>query len=77
MGRWPAVTLRPHLIFRASTVCVFSPKKPRKKKKKKEKNVLETVASDHFSLGSKVRALELREVIFFSPIYPKSPSVYG
>lgn len=72
VGRWPAVALRPHLIFRSSTVCVFSPKKDQGKK-----NVLETVVSDRFSLGSKVRALVLREVIFFFPIYPKSPGMYG
>lgn len=71
VGRWPAVTLRPHLIFHASTVCVFSANAWKK-------SVLDTAVSDHFSLRSKVGALVLREVIFFFHIYPKSPGVlYG
>lgn len=71
VGRWPAVTLRPHLIFHASTVCVFSANAWKK-------SVLDAAVSDHFSLRSKVGALVLREVIFFFHIYPKSPGVlYG
>lgn len=77
VGRWPAVTLWPHLIFHASTVCAFSAKRLSKKKKRK-RSVLDTVVWDHFSLWSKVGALALREVIFFFHIYPKSPGVlYG
>lgn len=44
-------------------------------KKKSVEKKKATVVSDHFSLRSEVGALVLREVIFFSHIYPKSPSV--
>lgn len=67
VGRWPAGTPWPHLIFHASTVCVQC--------KCLEKQSLETVISDHSSLRFKVGALGLREVIFFFHSYSKSKSV--